>query len=299
MNRKSPENPIFAQSTAMKPKNFIITGAAGYVAQKHLKAIKANGGKVIAAIDPNDNLEILDEYFPGSEYFKSIESAQNFINQHPVDCITICSPSFLHAQHIRFALENQCNAICESPLVLSVKEYEEVKQLEEKTGHKVFNLLQYRYSKAFVELKKNFVPGNNVRIQFINHSYRGKWFKQSWKGNPEKSGGLQTILGYHFFDAFIWIYGKPLNMNIRKKTETHMTGELTLENARVTFELNIHPETEPIKQKLEIILNGKQIPLMETDDDLFKKCYHDIISGKGYTTGDVAKTIHLLAKPEQ
>jgi UDP-N-acetyl-2-amino-2-deoxyglucuronate dehydrogenase len=298
MDRKSPENPNFEQNTRMKSKRFIIIGAAGYVAVKHLKAIRAVGEKVVAAIDPNDNLEVLDEYFLECEYFKSVDDAQNFIKNNPVDFITVCSPSYLHAEHIRFALENHCPVICESPLVLTQKEYEEVRLLEEKTGSKIYNVLQYRYSSAIVEWKNSFVPGTDVSVDFKNYSYRGKWFKQSWKGDPAKSGGLLTILGYHFFDALIWIFGKPVKLDIKKESATEVTGVLTLENARVDFELSNQIAEREKKRTLEIFVNGEKIPLNEPDEVLFERNYRDIINKKGFGTGDVEDTIQVVSKPE-
>ncbi|QGY46561.1 hypothetical protein GM418_23735 [Maribellus comscasis] len=279
-------------------KKFIIIGVAGYVAVKHLRAVKTVRGKVVAAIDPNDNLEILDEYFPECEYFKSVEDAQTFVNNNSIDFITVCSPSYLHAQHIRFALENQCDVICESPLVLTKKEYEEVKHWEEKSNNKVYNVLQYRYSSALQELKNNFVPGENVYVDFRNYSYRGKWFKQSWKGEPSKSGGLLTILGYHFFDALIWIYGKPVKLEINKESATEIKGVLSLENATVNFELNNQLIEIEKRRKLEIVINGKEISLGKPDEGLFEKSYRDILNKKGFGIREVAETIRLVSKSE-
>lgn len=280
----------------METKNFIIIGAAGYVAVKHLKAIKAVGGKVVAAIDPNDNLEILDEYFPECEYFKSTEKAQEFVTSNTIDFVTICSPSYLHGQHIQFALENECDVVCESPLVLSEKEYEEIKQLEKKSNKKVVNFLQYRNSADFQDLKDNIAREDNVFIDFKNYSYRGKWFKQSWKGDLDKSGGLLTVLGYHFFDAFIWIYGKPVGLQLDKVSPTKITGVLTLEKANVNFELNNQQVEGKNSRQLEIVINGKEILLDEPDEVLFEKSYHDIINKKGFGIEEVAETVRLVSK---
>lgn len=279
----------------MKAKNFIIIGAAGYVGVKHLKAIKAVGGRVVAAVDPNDNLEILDETFPECEYFKTVESAQEFVKRNRIDFVTICSPSYLHARHIRFALENHCDVVCESPFVLSEKEYGEIKQLEEKSNHKVLHFLQYRTSSAFRALKEHFVVGEKISIDFKNYSYRGKWFKQSWKGDPSKSGGLLTILGYHFFDAFIWIYGKPVGLQLDKKSPTEITGALTLKNAIINFELNNQFAEGIGKKQPEIAVNGKEISFEESDDQLFENSYREIIDGRGYEMDEVAGTVKLVS----
>ncbi|HKM92303.1 MAG TPA: Gfo/Idh/MocA family oxidoreductase [Prolixibacteraceae bacterium] len=274
---------------------FAIIGAAGYVAQKHLEAIKEIGGQVIAVTDPNDNLEVLDQYFPDCEYFKNTADFEAFIKQNPVDFITICSPTHLHFEHIEISLGLGINAICESPLVLSEKQLNALIDLEEQTNKKIYSVLQYRYQPQIMKLKEHFNPNEKHTIELINHTYRGKWFAQSWKGDAQKSGGILTSLGYHFFDFLSWIYGKPLSLQLSEQTESSAMGKLELEHATVSFSLNNADRNNKNIKKRRIAINGITYPI-DANTGLFTHCYSNIINNKGIGTSEIKNIYKALEK---
>ncbi|MDA3880483.1 MAG: Gfo/Idh/MocA family oxidoreductase [Prolixibacteraceae bacterium] len=272
---------------------FALIGVAGYVAPKHLDTIKFIGGKLVATVDPNDNVELLDEFFPESEYFKNLAQFEQYLASNNVDFVCICSPTHLHFEHIQLALKNNCNAICESPMVLSVNELNEIKKLEQQTGKKVYNLLQLRYHPAMKQLKESAADNEESEIELKYHTYRGKWFNKSWKGDKSKSGGVLTSLGYHFFDLLIEVFGKPVNFSVSELTEHTATGLLQLEKAKITFDLRNHvlPDAE-IKRELKVC--NTKIDLQQTGKDEFRKCYLDILKNKGFTTSIITPVIELL-----
>ncbi|AHW61315.1 UDP-N-acetyl-2-amino-2-deoxyglucuronate dehydrogenase [Draconibacterium orientale] len=280
----------------MEPKTFVLIGAAGYIAPKHFNAIQKIGGKLIAVIDPVDNLDILDDYFPNAEYFRSIEDAKPFMKTNLVDYFVVCSPTHLHFDHISFGLKNNCDVICESPLVLTWNELEKLKDIESQSAHKIYNLLQYRHDPAFIELKKNFDNKKHYLITLKNFSYRGKWLAHSWKGDSKKTGGLITALGYHFFDGFINIYGKPIETKLEKNTNQHCLGNMKLENATVDFELANSFKQEENRNELFIEVDEQIIDLYKSDKELFIRAYQHITNNKGIGISDIEPTIKFLEK---
>lgn len=272
---------------------FALIGIAGYVAPKHLDAIKFIGGNLVATVDPNDNVELLDEFFPESEYFKNITQFEQYLSSNDVDFVCICSPTHLHFEHIQLALKNNCNAICESPMVLSTNELRKIKELEQQTGKKVYNILQFRHHSAMKQLKEHAANNAESNIELIYHTHRGKWFKKSWKGDKQKSGGILTSLGYHFFDLLIEVFGKPVNFSLSESTEHTVTGTLQLEKANIYFDLRnqILPNSEI---KRELIVGDAKIDLQRSNKNDFRKCYVDIIENKGITTSVITPVIELL-----
>jgi UDP-N-acetyl-2-amino-2-deoxyglucuronate dehydrogenase len=273
---------------------FAIIGAAGYVAPKHLEAIKSIQGNVIAVSDPNDNLEVLDRYFPDCEYFKSITNFETFLKTNPVDFVTICSPTHLHFQHIQMALELGANAVCESPLVLQAAELDKLLELENRTGKKVYNILQYRYHPDIIKLKESFNPKQQYTIELVNHTYRGKWFEQSWKGNTQKSGGILTTLGYHFFDFLIWIYGTPVNIQIETADEHLATGTLTLENANIKFSFKTAAHENKLNKQRHLLVNGHAFNIDTTNTNTFATLYSDIVKNKGLEISQLKKLLTIV-----
>ena len=192
-------------------KNFAMIGAAGYIAPRHMKAIKETGNRLLWASDRFDVMGRMDSYFPEAEFFlqKNTTNISNEILKNQVEFVSICSPNYLHAQHIQFALQNNANAICEKPLVIYLGELDELKKLEEKSGRQVFTVLQLRYHPAILQLKKE-IEANPGKVYDIDLTYitsRGKWYFKSWKGDVKKSGGIATNIGIHFFDMLLWIFG--------------------------------------------------------------------------------------------
>ena len=194
--------------------NFALIGVGGYIAVRHLKAIKETGNKLVAALDINDSVGIIDSYFPEADFFVEFERFDRHIDKlrrkgTRVDYISICSPNYLHDSHIRFALRSQSHAICEKPLVLNPWNYEGLADFEKETGKKVFNILQLRLHPSIRALREKILAGPKDKIYDIDLSYitsRGNWYHYSWKGNIQKSGGIATNIGIHFFDMLIWIF---------------------------------------------------------------------------------------------
>lgn len=278
----------------MNPKTFALIGVAGYVAPKHLQAIKSIGGKLVAVVDPSDNVELLDDYFPGCEYFNDLREFETFIDSNDIDFLTICSPTFQHFKQIEMGLKCGLNVICESPLVLKSDELIRLQKLESETGKKVYSVLQYRYHPEVLELKKKVESGDkeNFVVELTNQTYRGKWFNKSWKGDPEKSGGLLISLGYHFFDLLIWIFGKPTDIKINESNSESISGNLTLEKASVQFNLSITTENNQIVRKLKI--DNREINLSGASDDLFLTCYQNCINNSGIGLDEISQ--NYLAK---
>ncbi|MDA3818331.1 MAG: Gfo/Idh/MocA family oxidoreductase [Prolixibacteraceae bacterium] len=277
---------------------FALIGVAGYIAPKHLKTIKSIGGNLVASADPNDNVEHIDEYFPESEFFKSIEELDKYLKTNPVDFVVVCSPTHLHAQHIEMALNNNCNVICESPLVLNNEQFQHIVALEHKTGKRIYNILQYRYHPDIQKLKKENHQSHNINIDLVYHTFRGKWFDKSWKGDPQKSGGILTSLGYHYFDFLIWIYGNPTEVMLSEISEHVVKGFIQLENASVQFDIRNNISNGVENKKRLLTIDDYTIDLSKPYNNDFIDCYTDIIKENGINTNEVAHLIEVLIKKQ-
>ena len=278
----------------MGTKTFVLIGAAGYIAPKHFEAISQIKGELLAVIDPIENLDILDNYFPEAEYFRSTEEAIPFMNTNKVDYFVVCSPSYLHAEHICFGLSQNCDIICESPMVLTKKELAQIREKEDLTGHTVYNILQYRYDPEILRLKQEFDQEKQYIVDLKNHSYRGKWIQQSWKGDPGKTGGLLTVLGYHFFDALIWIYGQPFSLQIDESSENNISGKIELDHASISFDLCNKSDKIDKENTLFMQVDQQKVVLSTQDKNLFKIAYSDILNQNGWRIEDLKAIIDLL-----
>ncbi len=228
-------------------KNFAITGVAGYIAPRHLQAIKDTGNNLIAALDPHDSVGILDRYFPNVSFFTEFERFERHIERlrrapkkNSIDYLTVCSPNFLHDAHIRLALRSEADAICEKPIVLNPWNLDALEELEEETGKKVYNILQLREHQAIIDLKKKVEKENRKTKHDLELTYitsRGLWYDYSWKGVPEKSGGVATNIGVHFFDMLGWIFGKVQSSKLYVKENRRVSGFLEFEKANVKWYL--------------------------------------------------------------
>ncbi len=283
-------------------KNFAIIGAAGYIAKRHVEAIKHVNGNLKMICDPNDNVGYIDSYFPDSMYFKEIERFDRQLNRleyndEKIDFVSICSPNYLHDSHIRLALRNNCNVICEKPLVIKLEHIEMLKELEKKFDKKIHTILQLRHHPVIEQMKKNLVNQNSkhkVKLEYITP--RGKWYDYSWKGDYDKSGGILFNIGIHFFDMLIWLFGEPEKFSINK-TEKTVTGKLNLENAEVEFKLSIDKDNLPYdewKPYRNLTFNNKQFNFSEGFTDLHSISYKRIIEGKGFGINDVTPAIKLI-----
>jgi UDP-N-acetyl-2-amino-2-deoxyglucuronate dehydrogenase len=228
-------------------KNFALIGIAGYIAVRHVRAVKETNNKLVAALDPFDSVGFMDSYFPEADFFTEFERFDRHIAKlnrqgTQVDYVSICSPNYLHDSHIRFALRNGADAICEKPLVLNPWNIDALKDYEKETGRKVWNILQLRHHQAILDLKEQVRNDPPDKVYDIDLSYitsRGNWYHYSWKGNAEKSGGVPTNIGVHFFDMLTWIFGDVKENKVHILKGDKAAGYLELERARVRWFLSI------------------------------------------------------------
>ena len=285
-------------------KRFALIGAGGYVAPRHMTAIKDTGNDLVAILDPNDSVGIIDSHFPNASYFSEYERFDRHIDKlrrtgKGVDYISIASPNYLHDSHIRFALKNGCHAICEKPLLLNPYSLNALKELEEETGKNVYAILQSRLHPTLVELKKNIE--NSVRKKHkivLNYiTPRGKWFHYSWKGNFEKSGGVATNIGIHFFDMLMWVFGDVKNSYVEHHTDMKANGYLELERANVDWNLSVDSRDLPHdewKAFRSITVDGVEVEFSDGFFDLHTKSYEQILKGGGFGIDDAKPALELV-----
>ena len=291
-------------------KNFILIGAAGYIAPRHLKAIKDTGNNLIAALDPYDGVGIMDSYFPQADFFTEFERFDRHVDKlrrqgTSLDYVSICSPNFLHDAHIRFGLRNNADVICEKPIVLNPWNVEALKDLENETGKNIYNILQLRLHPSVIELKNKIDNSEPGKIYDVDLSYitsRGHWYYTSWKGDVTKSGGVATNIGVHFFDMLTWIFGEIKENVVHLHEHDRAAGFLQLEKARVRWFLSINYDTIPekVKQKgmrtfRSITVDGDEFEFSGGFTELHTRSYKDILAGKGFRISEAEnaiKTVH-------
>ncbi len=293
--------------------NFALIGAAGFVAPRHLKAIKEVGGNLKAILDPNDSVGIIDSYFPDASYFKEFERFDRHLEklrregeENRIHYVSICSPNYLHDAHIRCALRADAHAICEKPLVLNPWNADILNGLEDETGKKVNNILQLRLHPSMIELKKKYDSMPKDRKHDIVLTYitpRGKWYHYSWKGNLHKSGGIATNIGIHFFDMLIWIFGNRVKNTLHLYRDDKAGGMLELENARVKWFLSLdrndlpaanQPAEQAGKTYRLITIDKEEIEFSEGFTDLHTISYKKILEGKGFSIKDSRPSIEVV-----
>ena len=236
-------------------KDFVLIGAAGFIAPRHLKAIKETGNQLVAALDQFDSVGVLDSYFPQASFFVEFERFDRHIEKlkrkgHHIDYVSICSPNYLHDSHIRFGLRNGATVICEKPLVLNPWNVEALSQVQQESGKEVFNILQLRLHPDIIKLKEMVDKADPSKVFDVDLSYitsRGNWYYTSWKGDLAKSGGIATNIGIHFFDMLLWIFGPAKENIIHVHTHDRAAGFLELQKARVRWFLSISADTLPGK----------------------------------------------------
>ena len=290
-------------------KKFGITGVAGYIAPRHLKAIKDTGNVLIAAADPHDSVGILDQYFPDAAFFTEIERFDRHLDKlrrsgEGIDYISICSPNNLHDAHIRLALRNDAHAICEKPLVLNPWNLDLLEKLEEEYGKKIFTVLQIRVHPSLTSLKVKIEKEKKAVKYKVDLTYitsRGKWYDYSWKGDPQKSGGIATNIGIHFFDLLMWLFGKPKNSKELISKPDKMRGELELENADVTWYLSIDKNDLPSEMNQNgratyrsIKIDCKEIEFTDGFTELHTEVYKRTLNGNGFTISDARASIEFV-----
>ncbi len=289
-------------------KDFALIGAAGFIAPRHLKAIKDTGNQLVASLDKFDSVGIMDSYFPDASFFVEFERFDRHIEKlarigKPIDYLSICSPNYLHDSHIRFGLRHGANVICEKPLVLNPWNVEALDQLQKETGREVFNILQLRLHPDIIALKEKVIASDPYKMFEFDLAYitsRGNWYYTSWKGDLSKSGGIATNIGIHFFDMLIWIFGRVKENIVHVHTHDRAAGFLQLERARVRWFLSINENTLPeaIKAKGQrtfrsITLEGSEIEFSEGFTDLHTKSYEAILNGEGFNLTESLPSIEL------
>ncbi|HEV8512865.1 MAG TPA: Gfo/Idh/MocA family oxidoreductase, partial [Cyclobacteriaceae bacterium] len=234
-------------------KNFALVGAAGYIAPRHLQAIRDTGNNLVAALDKFDSVGIMDSYFPKADFFTEFERFDRHLDKlkrlgQKIDYVSICSPNYLHDSHIRFALRHQADAICEKPLVLNPWNVDALEEIEKETGKRVFTILQLRLHPNIIQLKKEIEAAPPGKVFDVNLDYitsRGKWYHHSWKGDEQKSGGIATNIGIHFFDMLLWVFGSVKNIKIKSYEPDSTSGFFELEKARINWRLSINENHLP------------------------------------------------------
>ena len=291
-------------------KNFALIGI-GYIAEKHLRAIKETGNNLLAALDPHDSVGILDEYFPNCEYFsdharfeRHIAKAQFQNTSNKIDFFSICSPNYLHDSHIRLALNSGANVICEKPLVINPWNLDLLEKLEETSKLSIFTVLQLRLHPEILKHKKEqqlSKTKKDITLSYI--SARGKWYQHSWKGNIEKSGGILVNIGIHFFDMLLWIYGPVKHFEVYEYSDTKASGYLELANANVKWFLSIDKSDLP-KNVIEqnnstyrsITIDNKELEFSQGFKNLHTEVYREIFLNGGNRISESRPSIELVYK---
>ncbi len=290
------------------PKNFGIIGVAGYIAVKHLNAIKETGNNLLASLDRFDSVGRIDGFFPKSDFFVEFERFDRHFDKlkrtgTKIDYVSICSPNYLHDSHIRFALRHQAEAICEKPIVLNPWNVEALQEIENETGYKINTVLQLRLHPKIIELREKIRNGAKGKIYDVDLSYitaRGNWYSISWKGDIQKSGGVATNIGIHFFDMLGWIFGETKKNIVHLSEPDKAAGYLELENARVRWFLSLDYNDIPDSVKKtgqrtfrSIIIEGEEIEFSEGFADLHTTTYKEILAGRGFGLKEVRRSVDI------
>lgn len=292
------------------PKNFALLGAGGFIAPRHIKAIKDTGNVLVAAADPSDSVGVLDRYFMDVRYFKEIERFDRHLEKRHrgpgsdrVHWVSICTPNYLHDAHCRLALRNGANALCEKPLVINPWNLDGLQTLEQETGRRVFTVLQLRVHPALLAVKEKLdaEKGRRHRVTLTYVTGRGPWYHFSWKGAEDRSGGLATNIGIHFFDLLMWYFGGVEGLEVHAREPQRMAGTLHLERADVTWFLSVDAGDLPFEPQpghrtthRSIEVDGHEVEFTEGFADLHTRVYERTLAGEGFTLDDARPSIELV-----
>lgn len=289
-------------------KNFVLIGAAGYIAPRHLRAIKETGNNLLAALDTNDSVGVLDSYFPQAHFFTEFERFDRYLDKLkrekiPVDYVVVCSPNYLHDAHIRFGLRIGADVICEKPLVLKPWNVDALMEIEKATGRKVYNILQLRLHPAILAMREK-VNGAGEKKHRVDLRYitaRGNWYHYSWKGNEDKSGGILSNIGIHFFDILVWIFGKDKSARVDQLDVQTATGIIEFDNAVVNWTLSIDEKLLPDDIRANgkrsfrsLVLDGEPVDFSTGFDDLHTRSYEEILKGNSCPLAETRLVIDLV-----
>lgn len=290
-------------------KNFALIGAAGYIAPRHMKAIKDTDNQLLAAYDKFDSVGVMDSYFPHADFFTEFERFDRHVEkikrtERKIDFVSICSPNYLHDAHIRFGLRVGADVICEKPLVLNPWNIDALKEIEKETGQRVYNILQLRLHPAIIALKEKVADGPKDKIYDIDLAYitsRGHWYYTSWKGDVSKSGGIATNIGVHFYDMLTWIFGDLKKNTVHIHTHDRAAGYMELGQARVRWFLSINSDTLPESVKARggrtyrsLKMEGDEIEFSDGFTELHTHSYQHILSGDGFGLEEARNSIQLV-----
>ena len=293
-------------------KNFALIGAGGYVAPRHMKAIKATNNELVAALDPNDSVGIIDSFFPDADFFTEFERFDRHIDKlhrgnsgSRIDYVSICSPNYLHDSHIRFALRSGADAICEKPLVLNPWNIDGLKDLEKDTGQTANTILQLRVHPSIIALRDRVQREDASTKHEVDLTYitsRGHWYLQSWKGKQKKSGGIATNIGVHFYDMLHFIFGELQQNDVHYSSPTKAAGYLEYERARVRWFLSIDVNDVPTDAREQgkrtyrsITCDGEEIEFSTGFADLHTRSYEEILAGRGFGLEENRVAIETVA----
>lgn len=294
---------------AQRMTQYALIGAGGYIAPRHLRAIKETGGNLAAALDPSDSVGIMDSYFPETRFFTEFERFDRYLDRstregRPVDYVSICSPNYLHDAHVRFALRAGADAICEKPLVLNPWNIDGIAAIEKASGRRINTILQLRLHPTIIALKREIESGDPGRIHDVDLTYvaaRGRWYYVSWKGDDAKSGGVATNIGVHFFDMLAFVFGDLQRNVVHHRAMDCSAGYLEYKRARVRWFLSINardvPEKVAQKQKTfrSITVDGREIEFSEGFTDLHTLSYREILAGRGFRLDEVRPSIEAVS----
>lgn len=290
-------------------KNFVLIGAAGYIAPRHLQAIKDTGNNLVAALDPFDSVGILDRYFPHADFFVEFERFDRHLEKLKrqgthIDYVSVCSPNYLHDAHIRFGLRHGADVICEKPLVLNPWNVDALTEIEAETGKRIYTILQLRLHPSVIELKELVSKADKDKKFDVNLQYitaRGNWYHYSWKGDINKSGGIATNIGIHFFDMLTWVFGDVLENNVEFHEPSRTKGNLKLEKANVNWHLSIDENDVPEEVRKEgqrtfrsVLIDNQSFEFSKGFTDLHTVCYQKILDGEGFGLNETKKAIDIV-----
>ena len=283
---------------------FGLIGASGYIAPRHMEAIKSIGGDLVTILDPNDSVGVIDRYHPKATYFSEYERFDREVDRlkrmgKGLDYISIASPNYLHDAHMRFSLKNGSHAICEKPLVLNPYSISSLEELQVETGKKIYPILQLRLHQSIIDLKEKVGNKKNNKVELKYVTPRGKWYHYFWKGDEVKSGGIATNIGIHFFDMLLWIFGDVKNNYVEYHTKQNTSGYLELDRANVEWSLSVDKRDLPHsdwKAFRTIKVNGKEVNFSDGFTDLHTKSYQEILNGNGFTLEDSKPALDLVHK---
>lgn len=293
-------------------KKFALIGAAGYIAPRHMRAIKDTGSDLVCALDPYDGVGIIDSYFPGTDFFTEPERFDRHLDKlrrkgdAKVDFVSICSPNYLHDAHIRMAVRNDAHAICEKPIVLNPWNLDSLCELEQETGKNIYTILQLRLHPSIQRLKQQIDSGQSTKVYDVDLTYvtsRGKWYFFSWKGDIQKSGGVATNIGIHFFDMLGWIFGRCTGLEVKENRPERSAGYLEFERARVNWFLSVDENDLPPRAAeagkrtyRSIALEGEEVEFSDGFTDLHTQSYREILSGKGFRVETARPSVEIAQR---